>query len=680
MTAPPRGGTEPESRPARQEGLLPSVRRVVVGKPRDPQDPGVFHKISLMAFLAWVGLGADGLSSSSYGPDEAFRTLAGHQYLAFYLALLTTITVAVISFCYSLVVEQFPSGGGGYVVATKLLGPVPGVVSGSALVVDYLLTVTTSIASGVDALLSFLPLPWLQFKLPLIFLVLAGLLILNLRGVKESVKVLLPIFIVFIGTHFLLIVYGVLSHAHALPEIVRRVHEETARDASILGPWVVLVLFLRAYSLGGGTYTGIEAVSNGIQILREPRVATAKRTMLYMAISLAFTAGGILLCYLLWNASPEPGKTMNAVLLARVMGGWTIGSVPVGGWIVVLTLISEGALLFVAAQTGFIDGPRVLSNMATDSWAPHRFANLSDRLVTQNGVLLMGGAAALLLLYTRGNVSFLLVLYSINVFITFSLTQFAMSRFWARQRGKDRRWWRYLAAHGVGFLLCATILIIVTLEKFKEGGWLTFAITSSLIGFFMLIQHHYAGIRAEIAKLDATLSDIPPEARRAGREPLDRDQPVAVLLVSGYGGLGVHSLLSIQKLFPAYYRNMMFLSVGRVDSGRFKGKAEVDALVRETESHLGRYVSLARSLGCKADFRYRIGTDVMQEAESLCVEVSHEYPRAVFFLGKLVFAREKLFHRLLHNDTAYSMQRRLQFKGIQAIVLPVRIGRASTFA
>ncbi|HLE61066.1 MAG TPA: amino acid permease, partial [Thermoanaerobaculaceae bacterium] len=176
--------------------VLGSLKRALVGGPKDPTDPAVFHKLSLVAFLAWVGLGADGLSSSSYGPDEAFRAILGHQYLALYLAALTAFTVLLISYSYSFVVEHFPSGGGGYLVASKLLGPLPGVVSGSALVVDYVLTVTISIASGVDAILSFAPVSWQAQKVPLDLAILLVLLVLNLRGVKESVKILLPIFLV----------------------------------------------------------------------------------------------------------------------------------------------------------------------------------------------------------------------------------------------------------------------------------------------------------------------------------------------------------------------------------------------------------------------------------------------------------------------------------------------------
>lgn len=658
------------------------IKHILFGKPRDPTDPKVFHAISLVAFLAWVGLGADGLSSSAYGPDEAFRAIQGHEYLALYLALLMAITVGLISFSYSLLLEHFPSGGGGYVVATKLLGPKAGVVSGAALVVDYVLTITVSVASGVDALFSFLPTAWQAYKVPTDLVILAVLLVLNLRGVKESIKILLPIFLVFLATHLLLILYGVFSHLGRFPEVLATAHTQMASDVSTMSwhgaanlGWVALLLiFLRAYSLGGGTYTGIEAVSNGVQILREPRVATAKRTMLYMALSLAFTAGGILLCYLLWSASPAEGKTMNAVLLERVFSSWTLGGLHVGAWLVVLTLISEGALLFVAAQAGFIDGPRVLANMALDSWLPHRFANLSERLVTKHGILLMGIAAGILLIYTKGQVSFIVVLYSINVFLTFSLTQLGMSRFWVGEgRHRSHHWVKFLVVHGAALLLCLTILVITTLEKFKEGGWLTLFITTSLVLVCLGIKRHYRGVQAQIREADEILTTIPTGLGPAGHSKLDSGQPVAALLVSGYGGLGIHSILSVQRLFPGYYKNIMFISLGIVDSGRFKGKDEIQALERETELALQRYVAFANSLGLNADYRYHLGTDVLEAGQELCGQIQKEYPRAVFFLGKLIFAKERLFYRVLHNDTAYSLQRELQFAGMQTVVLPIRI-------
>jgi amino acid transporter len=460
---------------------MQSVRRLVFGAPKDVKDPHAFHNMSLIALLAWVGLGADGLSSSAYGPDEAFRALGEHTGLAFFLALATAGTVFIISYGYTRIVEHFPSGGGGYVVASRLLGRRIGVVSGAALLIDYVLTITISMASGADAIFSFLPASWASSKMLVVTLGLIVLTVMNIRGVKESVTSLVPVFVVFLITHALLLVIAIGGRVTHIAETTSQVHASLSHSVTTLGMFGTLALFVRAYSMGGGTYTGIEAVSNGVAMMREPRVQTAKRTMVLMGVSLAVTAGGILLAYLLVGAHAEPGKTMNAVLLERVIGGFQIGGIPLGKGLLVITLLSEGALLFVAAQAGFLDGPRVMANMATDSFLPHRFAALSDRLSMRNGVLLMSGAAFAALVYTRGDVSKLVVMYSINVFVTFSLSNLAMSVFWIRDRKEYPDWYRHLPAHLVALVLCVTILVITVYEKIAEGGWLTLLLTALLI-------------------------------------------------------------------------------------------------------------------------------------------------------------------------------------------------------
>ncbi len=257
--------------------------RWLVGPPRDPMAPETRQHITLVAFLAWVGLGADGLSSSAYGPEEAFKALGTHTELALFLAIATAVTVFVIAVSYNQVIELFPTGGGGYKVATRLLGPRTGLVSGVALVIDYVLTIAISIAAGVDALFSFLPESWDILKLEVAALLLVLLVVLNLRGAKESIKILLPVFIGFVATHAFLIVYGIGRHAEDITALWPTSVAEASQLSAETGWLFVVALFIRAYGIGGGTYTGIEAVSNSVNLLREPRVRTGKWTMFYMA-------------------------------------------------------------------------------------------------------------------------------------------------------------------------------------------------------------------------------------------------------------------------------------------------------------------------------------------------------------------------------------------------------------
>src|SRR5262252_1496688 len=658
---------------------MKNLRKLLFGAPRDPLDPRTHHAISLIALLAWVGLGADGLSSSAYGPDEAFRALGSHTYLAVALALATALTVLVISVAYSQIIRRFPFGGGGYVVASELLGPRFGVVSGAALLIDYVLTISVSIASGGDQIWSFLPLSWAAFKIPAELLAIVGLLGINLRGVKESVVVLAPIFALFLLTHAVLVVGGIASHTFAFPRVAHDVHDGFQRGLSSLGLFGLFLVFLRAYSMGGGTYTGIEAVSNGLQIMREPKVRTAQHTMTYMSISLAATAGGITLGYLLVHATPVAGQTMNAVLVNRFAEGFSVLGVPLGRWFIVLTLAAETALLFVAAQTGFIDGPRVMANMATDSWLPHQFAHLSDRLTMKDGVTLISAASFLTLLYTRGETSTLVLMYSINVFLTFSLSETSMVRYWIRSRKKYADWYRHITIHVIGLVLCVSILTVNVFEKFSEGGWLTLAVTAALIAVCFSIKRHYANVRAQLARLDDVLGALPREAKNPPAR-LDPTAPTAVLLVGHYSGLGVHSLLTIQRLFPGYFKNFIFVSVGVIDSATFKGVQEVEECRKSTEKALKEYVNTAHRLGLAADCRMKVGVDAVAEAEEICLEIAREFPRCIFFAGKLIFQRERWYQRLLHNETAYKLQRRLQFAGLNAMVLPVRVLEGGSLA
>lgn len=650
---------------------LGRMRRAVFGAPRDVNDPGIFHTMALVPLLAWIGLGADGLSSSAYGPDESFRALGEHTYLAVFLCFATAFTVFVISYAYSQVIERFPSGGGGYVVATKLLGRPAGVVSGCALLVDYILTVTVSIAAGGDAIFSMLPPGWQGGKMGVEITVLVLLIVLNLRGIKESVTALTPIFALFVLTHLVLIIGGIATHAHRIPQLTHQVVTGVHHGMSTLGFGGLLLIFLRAYSMGGGTYTGIEAVSNGMQIMREPHVQTGKRTMLYMAVSLAFTATGIMLLYLLFAVAPAEGKTLNAVLVEAFAGTWQVGDLAVGKWFIVATLASEGALLFVAAQTGFIDGPRVMANMAVDSWLPHRFASLSDRLTSKDGVLLMGVAAIAVLVAMGGRVDALVVMYAINVFVGFTLSNVGMCRFWVKNRAEQPAWARKIVIHVIGAVLCAGILCVTVYEKFTQGAWLTIVITGIAVALCVLVARHYRLVGEKLAALGAEFADLPTEDRHGG-EPV-ADQPTAVMLVGRYGGVGIHSLLAMQKMFPGYFKNVVFVSVAVVDSGSFKGVDDVQALRASVAAALAEYVTLAKRLGWNATSATGTGIDPANEITRICIELSRTYPRVMYFAGKLVFQRENWTQRILHNETAYQVERRLQWKGLAMTVIPLRI-------
>jgi amino acid transporter len=656
------------------------VKKLVIGEARSLSDPALFHKLSLIAFFAWVGLGADGITSSCYGPEEAFLTFGHHIYLSIFVAIGAVITIFVISASYNQIIDLFPTGGGGYLVASKLLSPSLGMISGCALLIDYLLTITLSIASGTDALFSFLPAGWLPYKLTV---AVAGVIILtwlNMRGVKESVVPLVPIFICFILTHAFAIIYGIVSHLGSIPEVVQATANDIHSTTSEVGMIGMIFLILRSYSMGAGTYTGIEAVSNGIPILREPKALTARRTMTYMTGSLAFMVAGLMIAYILYNVVPVSGKTLNAVLLDNITASWGGHT---GHIFVLVTLFSEATLLIVAAQTGFLGGPRVLSNMAIDRWVPTRFASLNDRLVTQNGILIMGLAAVILMYYSKGSVRFLVVLYSIDVFITFFLSQLGMVKHWWQSRKNLSRWKKKLFINGLGLVLTSFILVSMIFLKFHEGGWITILITGAFVALALIVKRHYNKTFKLLSRLeslvDVTKKEIEkneikyPHRITGSDAKIDYDAKTAVLFVNGFSGTGLHTLFSIIRFFGGIYKNFVFVQIGVIDSGVFKGADEINDLKKNIGTDTERYVQYMRQNGYYAESITSVAIDVVEESINIAPKILERFPQSVFFTGQLVFPEDSLLTRWLHNYTSFAMQRKFYHIGLPIVILPIRV-------
>jgi len=644
------------------------LRRLVFGPPRNPFDPAVRERIALVAFFAWIGLGADGLSSANYGPELGFLALGDNAGLGLYLAGLTAVTVFIIAFGYNQVIRLFPTGGGGYRVASSLLGPIPGLVAGVCLIVDYVLTIAISIASGVDAVFSLLPLDWHFLKIPASAGLIVVLVALNLRGMKESIAVLMPIFVGFLLTHLALIAYGIAVNVGTIPELFRETSLDTSQIVASSGGWTIIATLLLAYSLGGGTYTGLEAVSNNVHTLAEPRMRTGKITMMYMAASLAIIAAGIIILYLLWHARPVTGQTLNAVVFRAIATSW-LGPT-VGGGLVTLVLVFEAGLLFVGANTGFLGGPAVLANMAADDWVPHQARYLSSRLVTRNGILLMGLAALVILVLAQGQVELLVVLYSVTVFGAFALTLLGMCTYWVRMRRSEPDWIGNLALAGIGFAVCAGILAAILVSRFTEGGWVTVLIVGALIWFFYSIKRHYRQTHKLLERADRVFARRVSEPARPA-PPLDPKAATAIFLVGASIGTGMHSLLWVRRLFPGQFHNFIFVRAGEVDTHSFGGEERLRHLTDEVDESLNYFVTYCHAHGLASRAYRCFGTDVVRELTGLTESIVEAYPNAIVFASKLIFEDDRLLPRLLHNQTALTMQRQLHLRGIQMVVLPM---------
>lgn len=653
--------------------LLRSLRNVVIGKPLDPLNVAGREHLALAAFLAWVGLGADGLSSAAYGPQEAFLALGNNSDLGLYLALATAVTVFIIALAYNQVIELFPTGGGGYRVTTSLLGPYAGLIAGAALIVDYVLTIAISVASGIDQLFSLLPNPEtaVPYKLWIEIPLVGALIVLNLRGMKESIKILLPIFLGFVVTHLALIIYGIAFHASDLPNVIARTGAATANLSAQVGVLGVVSALLLAYAQGGGTYTGIEAVSNNVNSLAEPRVQTGKKTMFYMALSLAIAAGGILLLYLLWRVKHVEGTTLNAVVFGSIIDSFGLGDSHLR-WVMLTVLLAlEAGLLFVAANTGFLGGPSVLYNMATDSWVPHKFRYLSTRLVTKNGILVMGIAALVVLYGTKGETTLLVVLYSISVFLTFALSLFGLCRYWWLHR-ENRHWFDRLMLSLVGSTICAVILAMLVFNNFTSGGWATLFIIGGIVAVCMYIRHHYDATKIQLAKIDAIFAAQPLGPQDC--EPvLQPDAPTAVFLVGSSKGGGIHTLLWVQRMFPDHFKNFVFISARTVDVRSYGGAEAMEHTKKSAQATLDYFVYFCHSYGLAAKCYLGFGTDPVDDYTKLSEKVGEDFSNCIYFASKLVFEDENWFTRLLHNQAALALQRRFHFKNMQLVILPMKL-------
>ena len=247
-----------------------------------------------------------------------------------------------------------------------------------------------------------------------------------------------------------------------------------------------------------------------------------------------------------------------------------------------------------------------------------------------------------------------------------------MCRHWWELRQENPLWMRRLALFAFGAVVCVGILITNICMKLFEGGWMTVAVTSSLVVVAYLIHSYYHGVGERLKKLDDTLTTLVASPNPNKAEP-DPAKPTAVILVDGYSGLGMHTMLSSIRFVPGHFGNFVFVSVGVVDSGNFKGSGAIEALRQYTEETLAKYVALARGLGMPATSYAAIGTDAVDALEKVCLEVSQVFPKAAFFAGQLLFHKETWVDRLLQHQTAFSLQRRLQWAGLPMVILPCRV-------
>lgn len=464
---------------------LGTVKRVFIGRPRASGE--MKHQL-LPKWMALPVFSSDPLSSVAYATEEMMLVLALAGGLGLYdrwilpLAAGVALLLLIVVTSYRQTVRAYPHGGGAYIVARENLGDIPGLTAASALLIDYTLTVSVSIAAGVAAVVSAVPaVAPHRLTIALAFVALVSLA--NLRGVREAGAIFaLPTYL-FVGTMFTLIGVGLVRCVSGCPVVPAEPGLEAPAQA------LTLVLLLRAFSSGATALTGVEAISNGVSAFRYPQSRNAAATLSVMGgMAVAMFLG---ISYLATRvdavASEGMTRTVTAQIAQAVFGGG------IGFYAVQVT---TAAILVLAANTAYADFPRLSSVLARDRFLPRQLLARGDRLVFSNGILVLAVLSSLLLVAFDASVSRLIQLYVVGVFTSFTLSQWGMVRHWLRVR--ERGWQRSSVINGVGGTVTGVVLVVVTMTKFTHGAWIVVVAIPLLVALMRRIHNHYAAVSAEL--------------------------------------------------------------------------------------------------------------------------------------------------------------------------------------
>lgn len=458
---------------------------------------------------------SDPLSSVAYAPQELLLilTAGGLAFISFapWIAAAVVALLIIIVVSYRQLIRAYPSGGGDYEVASRNLGERAGLIVASALLVDYVMTVAVSVASGVDNLISAMP-ELHEFRIEIAVACVAVLVAVNLRGVAESSRAFAVPTYLFIGSIGLMVVVGVTrSVLGVLPNAESAGY--TVNHTS-LAQAAILLLVLRAFASGCSALTGVEAIANGVQAFRRPKVANAQRTLVAMgAIAVTLFSGVTYLAlatHVRYSANPcDLQGFQNCATVAQRSVMAQIAAAVFGGHSAVGFYLVQGTtalVLFLAANTAFNGFPLLGSVLARDRYAPKALQARGDRLVFSNGVVVLGTVAGILLVVFRANLNLLIQMYIIGVFVSFTLGQSGMVVHWTRQlqRGHAiyrtrRRLLTLRAVNLTGAIVTGSVLVIVTITKFTHGAWVVFVLMPLLWLLMLRINRYYKGVDEQVA-------------------------------------------------------------------------------------------------------------------------------------------------------------------------------------
>ncbi len=479
--------------------LLPRLKRLLLGSPLRTTE---LHEQRLSKKAALTVFASDNLSSTAYATEEILLVLvlAGPVLLNAVVPIAASIAIllTIVVLSYAQLIHAYPSGGGAYTVAKENLGVGAALVAAAALLIDYVLTVAVSVAAGIAAITSAVPVLRGNREV-LCALAMIILTMINLRGARESARAFAVPVYTFIFCAYALILAGLVRH---FVEGVPRVTPEVEPQITGLTQGLVVLLFLRGFAQGCTALTGVEAISNGVQAFEKPVVRNSQVTMFIMAGILGTLFLGLSYEAYVLGVVPVKDETVVSQIASAVFGK-DLGGL---GAMYYLTQFSTMAILVLAANTAFAGFPRLASILAEDRFVPRQLANLGDRLVFSNGIAILGVIALALILYFSGDVHLLIPLYAIGVFLSFTLSQAGLMVHW--WRSKEKGWGWRLALNTLGAFTTGVVLLVIAWFKFLEGAWVICLAVPLVMLLFWKTRRHYFNMTRQLSLSGAEKVDV----------------------------------------------------------------------------------------------------------------------------------------------------------------------------
>lgn len=494
-----------------------SLKRILLGSPLSTAEARHerLAKIPALAIFA-----SDMMSSVAYATEEILLVLVLGGTIALQYSLYVGIAIAtlaaIVASSYWQTIHAYPSGGGAYIVAKDNLGTPPGLVAGAALLVDYVLTVAVSTASGVAAITSAFPALYPQ-RVGICVVAVLAIMVANLRGIRETGRIFA------IPTYWFILCLAILVGG-GFYQLMTQGAPPPPKEVPVLEP-LSLFLILRAFSGGCAALTGTEAVANGVQYFKPPESRNAGITLIWMAAILATSFLGVTFLAHWYHIVPHPEETVVSMLGRQIFGR---------GWVYYMIQAATAIILLLAANTSFAGFPMLAHLMAKDGFVPRQFANRGDRLVYSNGIVILAGVSCVLLVIFSGSTHALIPLYAIGVFTAFTLSQTGMVLHWWRERGP--RWHMHAAVNALGATTTAIVVVVIGLSKFVHGAWIVVIVVPVLILGFLRVRRHYEEVARRLS------------LEGAGRPKIGKN-PVVVLVAGIHKGV-VEALEYAKSISP----------------------------------------------------------------------------------------------------------------------------------